>query len=117
MSAPFATVRHGDGFVHIDAAADWAFRKALIDGCPEQIRPKMREALAVIPGKRAAAHSKRYFGKELPAILERCNALIDVLDKFNSERLNLPGFEEWLRTTGFCNDYRMIKALNTWATM
>lgn len=112
----FAVV-HENGLTHIERQHDAAFRKALIDGCPDQVRPKMREALAVIPQPGAAAHSQRYFGPELPAILVRSAPLIDEIDLLLLKSFNLPGFKDWLVLTGFGNDYRMIKAMVAWADL
>lgn len=112
----FQVVRK-DGIAWVNQQHDQAFRKALIDGCPPQVRAKMHEALAATPGPGAAGHSKRYFGAELPSILKRCGPLIDELDVFMVGRLNLSGFKDWLTVTNFGNDYRMIKAMTAWADM
>lgn len=110
-------VRQEAGVTYIETAHDQAFRKALLDGCPPQIRGKMREALAVVPLPTASAHSKRYFGAELDAILKRTAPLVDELDVLMITRLNLPGFKHWLALTNFACDYRMIKAFAAWADM
>lgn len=112
----FAVVQK-DGMTLIERDHDTAFRRALMDGCPPQIRSKMHEALAVLPLPGAAAHSKRYFGAELDSILKRTAPLIDELDVHLLTRCHLTGFKNWLQLTGFANDYRMIKAIAAWADM
>ena len=52
-----------------------------MDGVPRQLRPKMHEALSVIPGKGAMAHSQRYFGAELADIKNRIAPLLIELDR------------------------------------
>ena len=115
MNEPF-TVFRKDGLVYVESRADAAFRKALMDGVPTSLRSKMQEALAVIPHKGTAAHCKRYFGDELPSILEQIAPLIVSLNKYLSER-GLRGFFDWLKVTGLGNDYRMVKVFKAWSEM
>jgi hypothetical protein len=110
-------VKRENGLVHVDRVIDAAFRQALLDGIPVSLRPKMREALAVIPDSRSRVHTQRYFGDELPEIMERIAPLLLELNKLLSERFNLPGLYDWLDVTGFGNDYRMVKAFDAWAQM
>lgn len=114
MGEPFP-VLFQDGMTRIPRPVDDAFRHALTHGCPDQVRPKIKEALAAIPGTGAAARSRRYFGPELPALLKRVAPLIDELEVFLDTSKNMPGFKRWLELTGFANDYRMIKAMVYWA--
>lgn len=116
QSQPFTIIRQ-NGFVHIDAKVDAAFRKALMDGVPVSLRSKMKEALAAIPDKQSAAHSRRYFGAELPAIVNRIAPLMRELNKYLSESRNLPGIYDWMLATGFSEHYAMIKAFDAWAQM
>ena len=111
---PFTVIRE-NGLVHVDAKVDAAFRQALMDGIPVQLRGKMREALAATPNKGAMAHSRRYFGDELPHIKNRIAPLVIELNRFLSESRGLPGLFDWLDVTNFGNDYRMIKAFAAWA--
>lgn len=101
----------------IETGKDWAFREALLRGAPENIRPKIKQALARTPKANAAAYSWEYFGAELDAILARCQPLIDELEVFMHEYLKLPGFMQWLNVTGYGNDYLMIKAFAAWSEM
>jgi len=96
---------------------DQAFRRALMDGIPPPLRGKMREALAVFPGKQAQGHSVLYFGPKLADIKNRIAPLLIELNRFLSESRNLPGLFEWLDATNYGNDYRMIKAFLAWAEM
>ena len=112
----FPTHSH-QGVRFIEAAADAAFRKALKDGCPPQLRSKMHEALSDIPGKGAMAHSVRYFGKELADIKNRIAPLLFELEGYMRNRLDLHGFWEWLDLTNFGNHYKLIKVLDQWAQM
>ena len=113
---PFS-VKRENGVVFVDSAVDAAFRQALIDGVPPNLRGKMREALAAIPGKEARAHSIRYFGAELEAINQQIGPLIFELNKMLSEKFRLPGLFDWLDVTNFGNDYRMIKVFKAWSEM
>lgn len=114
MSEPLRTFTEL-GVNWVEASADAAFRKALMDGCPVPVRPNMQEALAATPPKNARGHSFRYFGDELPSILERVSPLIDELHWFLHHDRNLPNFKQWLQVTGYGDDYRMIKAMAAWA--
>lgn len=116
MTEPFRVRREG-GIVWVDKAADAAFRKALLDGVPSNLRAKMHEALAATPDAGAMAHAKRYFGDELPAIMEQVFPLMFQLNKFFSEQLKLPGLFDWLNITNYGNDYRMIKVMKAWSEM
>lgn len=107
-------VRH-QGMNWIDPQSDAAFRRALIEGCPPSVRAKMKEALAATPQAGSAAHSTRYFGKELPEIQARVAPLIDELHWFLHHDKGMPDFKQWLAFTGFANEYRMIKAFVAWA--
>ena len=113
---PFRVIRK-DGFVHVDRMVDEAFRKALMDGVPVSLRSKMREALAAIPNAQTRAHTKRYFGAELPTIIERIGPLLIQLNRVCSESFNLPGLFEWLEVTGLGDDYRMVKVFDAWAQL
>lgn len=106
-----------DGMVFVEKNADEAFRKALLDGVPVSLRPKMREALAAYPNKVSLAHSQRYFGDELQTIADRCKPLTQELDSYMERSLKLPGFRKWMIATGYTNEYRMIKVFDAWARM
>lgn len=110
-------VRRENGIVFVDSAVDAAFRQALLDGVPVNLRGKMREALAAIPDKGAMAHSIRYFGDELEEIKARIAPLMMELNRMLSESFNLPGLFDWLDITNFGNDYRMIKVFKAWSEM
>lgn len=110
-------VKRENGIVFVDSVVDAAFRKALMDGVPPQLRGKMQEALAAIPGKGAAAHSIRYFGNELPAIKQRIGPLLIELNHVLTRSFRLPGLFDWLDATNFGNDYRMIKVFSAWSDM
>ena len=116
MTAPFRLVREGN-LVHIDRKADDAFRRALMDGVPVSLRPKMREALAAIPDGGSHAHSVRYFGDRLQDIADRAKPLVDRLHEYMESRLGMPGFRDWLIITGYTNEYRMIKVFDAWSAM
>jgi len=113
---PF-TIRRENGVVFIDSAVDAAFRKALLDGVPPNLRGKMREALAATPDSAAMAHSIRYFGAELPEIKNQTAPLLIELNRVLSERFGLQGLFDWLDATNFGNDYRMIKVFHAWSEM
>jgi hypothetical protein len=115
---PFTIVRD-KGVVHVDAKVDAAFRKALMDGVPPQIRSKMREALAATPGAHAMEHSIRYFGGQagISDVKNRIALLLVEFNRLLTESFALPGIFDWLEVTGFGNDYRMIKAFLAWAEM
>lgn len=116
MTEPFR-VKRENGIVWVDKAADAAFRKALLDGVPSNLRAKMQEALAATPDAGAMAHAKRYFGDELPAIMEQVFPLMFQLNKYLAEQLKLPGLFDWLNITNYGNDYRMIKVMKAWSEM
>jgi hypothetical protein len=113
---PF-TVQRKDGIVWVDSAVDAAFRKALMDGVPPNLRSKMQEALAASPDKGAVEHSKRYFGSELGPMMERISPLLIELNRMLTESFRLPGLFDWLDVTNFGNDYRMIKVFAAWSEM
>jgi hypothetical protein len=110
-------VKRENGIVWVDAQVDAAFRQALMDGVPPNLRAKMREALAATPDKGAMRHSIRYFGDELEDIKRRIAPLIIQLNKTLSESFRLPGLFDWLNATNFGNDYRMIKVFKDWSDM
>ena len=116
MIPPF-TIRRENGVVFIDSAVDAAFRKALMDGVPPNLRSKMREALAATSDSGAMAHSIRYFGAELPEIKNQVAPLLIELNRVLSERFGLQGLFDWLDATNFGNDYRMIKVFHAWSEM
>ena len=116
MIPPF-TIRRENGVVFIDSVVDAAFRKALLDGVPPNLRGKMREALAATPDSGAMAHSIRYFGAELPEIKNQVGPLLIELNRVLSERFGLQGLFDWLDATNFGNDYRMIKVFYAWSEM
>ncbi len=116
MTSPFPICRE-NGVVFVDSAADAAFRKALMDGVPPNLRSKMREALAATPDRGAMAHSYRYFGAELPEIQKQTEPLLIELNRVLSERFDLRGLFDWLDATNFGNDYRMIKVFHAWSEM
>lgn len=101
----------------IDSVIDAAFRKALLDGVPASLRPKMKEALSGIVHADAMAHSVRYFGDELPHIKNHIAPLVEQLNRTLSESFNLPGLYDWLNATNFGNSYKMIKVFAAWAEM
>lgn len=110
-------IKRENGIVFVDSVVDAAFRRALMDGVPVQLRSKMREALAAIPDKGAMAHSIRYFGDELEDIKAQIGPLMIELNRMLSESFNLPGLFDWLDVTNFGNDYRMIKVFKAWSEM
>jgi hypothetical protein len=77
----------------------------------------MQEALAATPGRGAAAHARRYFGKEADAIFADAAELAGVLSRYLNNQYQLDGLLEWLTATGFGNDYRMIKVFSEWAKL
>lgn len=115
---PFTIIRE-KGMVHVDAKVDAAFRKALTDGVPPQLRGKMREALAATPGADAMNHAIRYFGgpEKIADIKNRIAPLLLEFNRMCTESFALSGLFDWLEVTGFGNDYRMIKAFLAWAEM
>jgi hypothetical protein len=113
---PFS-IKRENGIVWIDAKADAAFRQALMDGVPVNLRAKMREALAATPDKGAMAHSIRYFGSELEQIKAQIAPLMMELNRMLSESFNLPGLYDWIDATNYGNDYRMIKVFKAWSEM
>jgi len=115
MTAP--VIVRQNGIVAIRSDVDAAFRKALLDGVPVSLRSKMIEALAATPGKDAEAHSRRYFGAELTAVMNEVAPLLFQINKYLSEQLKLPGLYDWLNATNFGNDYRLIKVLKAWSEM
>lgn len=117
MTAMALNVMNKDGLTFVDGAADAAYRKALMDGVPLPLRAKMQEALSAIPNKGSAAHSMRYFGKELDAKLRIIGPLLDELEDFVRLDRKLSDLKRWLVVTGFANDYRMIKVFAEWAEL
>lgn len=117
ISPPPFRIKRENGIVWIDKAVDQAFRKALLDGVPTNLRGKMMEALAATPNAGARAHSKRYFAGELPAIMAEVSPLLEVLNQFLQNQLQLPGLYDWLNETNYGNDYRMIKVFKAWSEM
>ena len=119
MTTPFR-VKRENGLVHIEAAADAAFRKALLDGVPTPLWPKMAAALGAIPTgntRRAQREARRHFGKEADAIFAHAATFAADLHTFLADRFGLLGLLDWLSVTGFGNDYRMIKVFAEWARL
>lgn len=116
MTEPFRVQRE-NGIVWVDKAVDEAFRKALLDGIPRHLRPKMVEALAATPQKDARGHSERYFKGELASIMAEVAPLLFEINRYLTEQCRLPGLYDWLNATNFGNDYRMIKAFKAWSEM
>jgi len=113
-------IKRENGVVLIPRDADEAFRKALMDGVPPSLRPKMREALAATPDPnaiKAIRHSRRYFGEEASKIFADASGLAAELHRFLAGRFQLNGLLDWLTATGYGNDYRMIKVFAEWARM
>jgi hypothetical protein len=119
MTAP-ATIIRENGLVHIRSDVDRAFRKALLDGVPSSLQPKMAEALSaqVLPNaRRAQKEARRYFGAEADEIFAHAAQLATDLHKFLGDRFGLIGLLDWLTATGYGNDYRMIKVFAEWARL
>lgn len=114
MTAPFPVVRR-DGMVHISAAHDRAFRKALLAGVPSDLRPKMFDALGGLPGPGARAKSISYFGDELPEIMERIAPLMAELNKRLIETYNMHGLMDWLTLSGYGDYWLLIKVFAEWS--
>jgi hypothetical protein len=106
--------------VHIRADFDAACRKALLDGVPAPLLPKMVEALSaqVTPNtRRAQREARRYFGKEADEIFAHAATFAQDLHQFLADRFGLLGLIDWLTATGYGNDYRMIKVFAEWARL
>lgn len=102
----------GARVIQIPREEDRAFRKFLIDRCPESVRNKMREGLSSGPKRGGAAHAIRYFGAdEVKAIGMRVAPLLEKLE------LQCPRLIAWLGATQFANDYRILKAFDDWAAI
>lgn len=115
-----AKVIHQDGMVLIRSDVDQAFRKALLDGAPPSLRPKMVDALSaqIIPNtRRAQREARRYFGKEADEIFGHAADFAEALHKYLSEQFDLVGLLDWLSVTGYGNDYRMIRVFAEWARL
>lgn len=110
-------IKREGGIVFVDAASDAAFRKALLDGVPASLHPKMKEALAATPDRKSRAHSRRYFGNEADEIFAHAATFAADLHKFLNQRFGLDGLLDWLTATGYGNDYRMIKVFAEWARL
>jgi hypothetical protein len=119
MTTPAAIVRE-NGMVHIRSDVDRAFRKALLDGVPAPLFPKMVEALSaqVLPNPfRAQKEARRYFGDEADEIFADASSFASELHKFLGDRFGLTGLLDWLTATGYGNDHRMIKVFAEWARL
>ena len=115
-----ARIIRENGLVHIEASFDAACRKALLDGVPAPLRPKMVEALSaqLLPNAhRARKEARRYFGKEADAIFAHAATFAADLHKFLADRFGLVGLLDWLTATGYGNDHRMIKVFAEWARL
>lgn len=120
MTSPPFTVRHEVGLVLVDAAADAAFRKALMDGVPPQLRGKMMEALSaqIQPNAvRAMKEARRHFGKESDKVFALAADVASELHRFLERQFGIQGLLDWLTVTGLGNDYRMIKVFYEWGGM
>jgi hypothetical protein len=120
MTSPPFTVRHEGGVVLVDAAADAAFRKALMDGVPPQLRGKMMEALSaqIQPNAvRAMKEARRHFGKEAIVVFAQAAEVASELHRFLESRFGIQGLLDWLTITGLGNDYRMIRVFYEWGGM
>lgn len=115
-----ARIIRKDGLVHIERSFDEACRRALLDGVPAPLRPKMVEALSaqVIPNtRRAHREARRYFGKEADDIFAHAATFAADLHKFLADRFGLVGLLDWLTATGYGNHYAMIKVFYEWSRM
>lgn len=120
MKPATLTVRYENGVVLVDAAADAAFRKALMDGVPPQLRPKMLEALGAQPlpnAVRAMREARKHFGPEADEVFAAAAELAAELHRFLERNFALQGLLDWLTATGLGNDYRMIKVFYEWAAI
>jgi hypothetical protein len=117
MNEPFPTLRSGDGIIWVSAKTDQAFRKALMDGVPPSLRPKMADALAELPQSDAMEFSVKYFGKELADIKNQIAPLLISLNKYLKEQRNLDGLFEWLDVTNMGNSQKLISVLKEWSEM
>lgn len=119
MTSPAPIIRK-DGLVHIRADVDRAFRKALLDGVPSSLYPKMAKALSaqLLPNAhRARKEARRYFGNEADEIFADASTFAANLHKFLGDRFGLTGLLDWLTATGYGNDHRMIKVFAEWARL
>lgn len=120
MTSPPFSVRQQGGVILVDAKADAAFRKALMDGVPPQLRPKMMEALSaqIQPNAmRAMKEARRHFGKEADEVFALAADVASELHRFLESRFGIQGLLDWLTITGLGNDYRMIKVFYEWGGM
>lgn len=120
MTSPPFTVRYEGGLVLVDSAADAAFRKALMDGVPPQLRSKMMEALSADlqpNATRAMKAARRHFGKEADQVFALAAELAAELHRFLERQFGIQGLLDWLTVTGLGNDYRMIAVFYEWAGM
>jgi hypothetical protein len=113
---PFPIIRR-NGIVWVDKRIDQEFRKALLQGVPPILRPKMQEALSAYPDDRARAHSERYFKGEVEEIVKEIAPLLIALNHVLSHAFNLPGLFDWLNVTHYGDSYKMIKVFREWAAM
>lgn len=112
MFKPEMTLPPRARVVQIPRAEDNAFRKFLIDHCPEQVRHRIKDGLTNGPKPHGAAHAIRYFGAdEVRAIGLRCVPLLHRLE------LRCPRLIAWLGASQFANDYRILKAFDEWAAI
>lgn len=113
-------IRRENGVVLVPASTDAAFRKALMDGVPPQLRGKMVAALSAQlqpNARRAQREARRHFGKEASAIFVDASELASELHRFLRANFGLDGLLDWLDATGYGNDYRMIGVFAEWARM
>jgi hypothetical protein len=110
-------IHRQNGVVFVPAPVDAAFRKALLDGVPASLHPKMKEALAATPHRGSRAHAQRYFGDEANEVFVHAATFAQDLHRFLAQRFGLEGLLDWLTATGYGNDYRMIKVFAEWARL
>jgi len=117
MNHPFRVIQ-GEGITWISTDSDKAFRRALEDGVPVSLRPKLRRALASIPDPALDLRfSQGYFGSALQDIADRAKPLVDTIDRYLETNRNLPGFRQWMILTGYTNQYLMIEVFDAWSRM
>ena len=116
MSVPFP-VLEAPGMRAVDSRVDTAFKNALRNLAPRPtVYRKMCEAIANGPSAGGRAHAERYFGDELPGIVQRVTPLLNELENFFDAH-RLYGFSDWLRITGYGDDYRMVQAFVAWSEL
>lgn len=105
-----------NGISWIDRASDERFRHMLIHGAPAPIGRKIKDALSRAPKPNAREYSEQHFGARLPGIIALTRPLMDALEAY-FEAHGAPGLTEWMRVTGYGDDYRTINAFAEWAAM